>query len=125
MTLALLVLGAVFGAVALGFPGFVLGAGLGYGLALLLELRQRLDRLERTMEARRRRIAAELASHSPPPSPPSPPPPFAAAERYPEEAMVDALRESGDDPRSAGSEMEDVFRQVAPPPSGGKSEREP
>lgn len=111
MTFLLLVIGALFGAIALGFPGFVLGAGLGYGIALQLEMRQRLERLERTMEARRRRIAAEAAAlqASSQPSPPLP-----EKERYPEEPLLDALR--GDDDReTAGAEIDDLLHQVEPP----------
>lgn len=115
MTFLLLVIGALFGAVALGFPGFVLGAGLGYGIALLLELRQRLERLERTMEARRRRIAAEAAAlqASTHPLPPE-------KERYPEEPLVDALRQRDDDRDAAGAEIDDLLHQVDPPCTPGR-----
>jgi hypothetical protein len=111
MTFLLVVIGSLFGAVALGFPGFVLGAGLGYGIALLLELRQRLDRLERTMQARRRRIAAEAAALKA--SPPLP-----ERERYPEEDIIHALQE--DDRRDSGAEIEDLLEQVQPPRSSSR-----
>lgn len=108
MTFLLLVIGALFGAIALGFPGFVLGAGLGYGIALQLEMRQRLERLERTMEARRRRIAAEAAALQASSQPPLP-----QKERYPEEPLLDPLR--GDDRDAAGAEIDDLLNQVEPP----------
>jgi len=33
--------------------------------------------------------------------------------RYPEEEIVDALREAGDEPEVEGAEMDDLYREVA------------
>lgn len=94
--------GALCGARALRLPGLVLGAGLGWSLALLLETRERLDRLE------------QAAFGSPAEPPLLPFEEAVPAERYPEMAVIDALREG--DP---SAEMATFFDEV----SGGRRRR--
>ena len=112
MTWILIVIGALCGVWVAGFPGLVLGLGLGWGLALMLELRTRLDRLERTDALRGGRL-----------SPPAPPPPAAGTERqaarYPETTVLDAQRAAQEDPATAAAEMDDLYREV----SGGEKEQ--
>ena len=112
MTWVLIIIGALCGVWVAGFPGLVLGLGLGWGLALLLELRTRLDRLERT--------GAFRAGHL---SRPAPAPPAAGrtgeAVRYPETTVLDAQRAAQEDPAAAAAEMDDLYREV----SGGKEEQ--
>ncbi|MBE0595766.1 MAG: hypothetical protein IH614_00690 [Desulfuromonadales bacterium] len=89
-------LGALFGAKALRLPGMVLGAGLGWSLALLLETQERLTRLEEAS-------GGQLAE----------PPLFPyegeiPEDRYPETAVIDALREG--DP---SAEMATFFDEVS------------
>ena len=111
MTWILIIIGALCGVWVAGFPGLVLGLGLGWGLALLLELRTRLDRLERTEAFRGGHLVR-----------PAPAPPAAGGQqavRYPETTVLDAQRAAQEDPAAAAAEMEDLYREV----SGRKEEQ--
>lgn len=61
MTLLLTILGAVFGALALELPGLVLGGGLGYLLAVVVDLQKRLERLEQRGQERQPSLAPPFA----------------------------------------------------------------
>jgi len=81
----LVVIGAVAGAWRRGLGGAVLGAGVGWALGVLLPPRRRSARMPEEEHYR----------------------------RYPEEEIVDALREAGDEPEVEGAEMDDLYREVA------------
>jgi hypothetical protein len=80
----LAVIGAAAGAWRRGLGGAVLGAGVGWALGALLAPRPSV-RLPEEEHYR----------------------------RYPEEEIVDALREAGDEPEAEGAEMDDLYREVA------------
>jgi hypothetical protein len=84
--------GAIVGRKAFGLPGAVLGGGLGYGLAAILDILRRLEAVERSTEA-------VSVGH--------------AAERYPEETILDAMLQVEDEEASRGDEMEDIFVEVS------------
>jgi hypothetical protein len=81
----LAVIGASAGAWRRGLGGAVLGAGVGWALGALLA-------------PRRRSVPLPEEEHY---------------RRYPEEEIVDALREAGDEPEAEGAEMDDLYREVA------------
>ena len=125
LSIFLVIIGAVFGAFALGFPGFVLGAGLGYAINLLLELRQRIDRVERMMDIRENRRTAPIAPPTAPPAERPSPAPSAASEpsptvppseeRYPEEAIIDAMQQGERTPEETAAELEEISRRGEDP----------
>jgi hypothetical protein len=80
----LAVIGATIGAWRRGVGGVVLGAGVGWAFGTLL------------MSPRR----------------PVPLPEEEHYRRYPEEEIVDALREAGGEPEVEGAEMDDLYREV-------------
>ena len=84
--------GAIAGRKAFGFPGALLGAGLGYGLAAILDILRRLEVVERATEG-------VSVGH--------------AAERYPEETIIDAMLQAEDEETQVGEEMEDLFSEVS------------
>lgn len=79
----LALIGAATGAWRRGLGGALLGAGVGWALGALLTPV---------------RCGAAAEEH------------YA---RYPEEEIVDALREAGDEPAAEGAEMDDLYRAVA------------
>jgi hypothetical protein len=81
----LAVIAATVGAWRRGLGGAVQGAGVGWALGALLAPRKRFVRLPEEEHYR----------------------------RYPEEEIVDALREIGDEPEVEGAEMNDLYREVA------------
>jgi hypothetical protein len=81
----LAVIGASAGASRRGLGGAVLGAGVGWALGVLLAPRRRFVRLPEEEYYR----------------------------RYPEEEIIDALREAGDEPEAEGAEMDELYREVA------------
>jgi hypothetical protein len=81
----LAVIGASAGAWRRGLGGAALGAGVGWTLGALLAPRRRFVRLPEEEHYR----------------------------RYPEEEVVDALREAGDEPEVEGVEMDELYREVA------------
>lgn len=83
----LALIGAATGAWCRGLGGAVLGAGVGWVFGALLT------------PIRCGAVAtAEAEGH------------YA---RYPEEEIVDALREAGEEPAAEGAELDDLFRVVA------------
>jgi hypothetical protein len=83
----LIVLGAAAGAWRRGLGGAVLGAGVGWVIgALLTPLRS---------------AAAEATAKE------------EHYVRYPEEEIVDALQEAGDEPAAEGAELDDLYREVS------------
>jgi len=88
--------GAIAGGKALGFPGAVLGGGLGYGLAALPEILRRLEVVERATRMPGASAAAERTS-----------------DRYPEESIIDAMRQAEDEESAGAEEMEDLFDEVS------------
>lgn len=125
MSIFLVIIGAVFGALALGFSGLVLGAGLGYAINLLLELRQRLDRMERRMDIREKRRPPPIATPTAPPAErpgaavsaapdPSPAAPL-SEERYPEEAIIDAMQQGERTSEETAAELEEISRHGEDP----------
>lgn len=83
----LALIGAATGAWRRGLGGAFLGAGVGWALgALLTPVRSSAAAM------------AEAEEH------------YA---RYPEEEIVDALREAGAEPAAEGAEMDDLYRAVA------------
>lgn len=91
--------GVIAGGRALGFPGALLGGGLGYCLAAVAELRQGLRRLETDLGRQSLPASAEEIR----------------AERYPEETIIDAMQQA----EAEEAEMEDIFAEV----SGTKKKR--
>lgn len=111
MTLLLIALGALFGALAAGFPGLVLGAGFGFALGMLMEIRDRVDRMEDIVRALRtppRRAGKKETS--------APRAAAAKKERYPEEPILDAMRRSQADPEAAGRQMDEYYHDVSAGP---------
>ncbi len=104
MTILLILLGALFGALAAGFAGLVLGAGFGFALGLLVEVRDRVDRMEdivralRTAPPHREKDAAH--------APCAPP---AERERYPEGPILNAMRRTQDE----GRDMDEYYQDVS------------
>jgi hypothetical protein len=88
--------GAIAGGKAFGFPGAVLGGGIGCGLAALPEILRRLEKVERAAQKAGGSAAAERT-----------------AERYPEETIIDAMRQAEDDGASGREELEDIFSEVS------------
>lgn len=85
----LALIGAATGAWRRGLGGAVLGAGVGWALgALLTPIR---CGAAATAEAEEEEHYA----------------------RYPEEEIVDALREAGEEPAAEGAELDDLYRAVA------------
>jgi len=80
----LTVIGATLGAWRRGMGGAILGAGVGWAFGALLTPGGRSARLPEEEHYR----------------------------RYPEEEIVDALREAGDAPEVEGAEMDDLYREV-------------
>lgn len=87
--------GALAGGKVLGFPGAVLGGGLGYGLAALPEILRRLEAVEKAQE-----VSVTAATGR-------------TAERYPEETIIDAMQQVENEEASRGEEMEDIFSEVS------------
>ena len=81
----LAVIGAAAGAWRRGLVGAVQGAGVGWALGALLAPSKRSVRLPEEEHYR----------------------------RYPEEEIVDSLREAGDEPEVEGAELDDLYREVA------------
>lgn len=81
----LAVIGATVGIWRRGLGGALMGAGVGWALGVLLTSREGSVRLPEEEHYL----------------------------RYPEEEMVDALREAGDEPEVEGAEMDDLYREVA------------
>jgi hypothetical protein len=81
----LTIIGATAGAWRRGLGGAVLGAGVGWALGALLSAREHSVPLIEEEHYR----------------------------RYPEEEIVDALREAGGEPEVEGEEMDDLYREVA------------
>lgn len=81
----LAVIGATVGIWRRGLGGALMGAGVGWALGVLLTSREGSARLPEEEHYL----------------------------RYPEEEMVDALREAGDEPAVEGAEMDDLYREVA------------
>lgn len=81
----LALIGAAAGAWRRGVGGAVLGAGVGWVLGSLL-----------TQGGRSAPVPEEEHYH-----------------RYPEEEIIDALREAGGEPEVEGAEMDDLYREVA------------
>lgn len=88
--------GALVGRKAFGPAGAVLGGGLAYGLSILSDILRRVERLERLERTTQRA--------------PSPGP---AAERYPEEAIIDAMQLAEEDEAARGEEVDDLFNEVS------------
>lgn len=84
--------GAAVGRRAFGTPGLLLGAGLGYGLAVLFEPG---SRVEKESSPQREGVRVEHES------------------RYPEEAVIESMAEAESDPDALGAEMEEIFHQVS------------
>jgi|GEM_PF-6136369 len=84
--------GAVVGGRVLGARGLLVGAGLGYGLAVLFEAESRGE------EALPAAGQEERAGHE---------------VRYPEEAVIDTMEQAESEPAARGAEMEDIFREVS------------
>jgi hypothetical protein len=84
--------GALAGGKVFGFPGAVLGGGLGYGLAALPEILRRLEAVERATQE-------VSVGHT--------------AERYPEETIIDAMQQVENEEASRGEDMEDIFSEVS------------
>jgi hypothetical protein len=80
----LAVIGASAGAWRRGLGGAVLGAGVGWALGALLAPRS----------------SARLPEEE-------------HYRRYPEEEILDALREAEDEPEVEGAEMDDLYREVS------------
>ncbi|HXV21591.1 MAG TPA: hypothetical protein VD811_11465 [Desulfuromonadales bacterium] len=80
----LAVIGATVGVWRRGLGGAVLGAAAGWGVGTLLTARGPSVRLPEEEHYR----------------------------RYPEEEIVDALRDAGDEPEVEGAEMDDLYREV-------------
>lgn len=89
--------GALLGARAMRLPGMVLGAGVGWGVAALLDLRNRLERLEKPSSLSGARTVPPLAEQAP----------IFRGERYPEMAVIDELR------GSEGKELADLYDEVS------------
>jgi hypothetical protein len=81
----LAVVGATVGVWRRGLGGAALGAGVGWVFGALLTSHSRSVFLPEEEHYR----------------------------RYPEEEIVDSLREAGDEPEAEGAEMDDLYREVA------------
>ena len=107
MTILLIALGALFGALAAGFSGLVLGAGFGFALGLLMEVRDRVDRMEDIVRALR-----TPQRHTQKGTAPSPSTAPAKKERYPEEPILNAMRRSESDAEAEGRQMDEYYHDV-------------
>jgi hypothetical protein len=83
----LMLFGAAAGVWRRGLAGAVLGAGVGWAIGALLMPFRSVDEV----------ATAEEEHYA----------------RYPEEEMIDALQEAGDEPAVEGAELDDLYREVS------------